>query len=73
MNLSNCPEIDNLTLNCYVGAKLSIAGYFRFAHLLNTIITIHCGIVLDFTMPKSAIRCRIRQCYLIEQSVRTGG
>ena len=33
MNLSNCAEFDNLTLNCSVGTKLSIEGNFPFAHL----------------------------------------
>ena len=31
MNLSNCAEFDNLTLNCSMGTKLSTAGYFPFA------------------------------------------
>ena len=147
MNLSNCAEFDNLTLNCSVGTKLSIAGYFPFAHFiwynmlttftrrkkywsdgkvfkqqlylagfLNSfvlnmqitlfhfkkdktyyhctinpktsiiilvsrskleskkciiwIIILDCGIVWDFTLPKSAICCRIRQCCQIGQSAR---
>ena len=36
MNLSNYVKFDNLTLNFSVGAKLSIAGYFPFAHLFIT-------------------------------------
>ena len=32
---------------------------------------IHCGIVLNFILPKSAICCRIRQCCLIGQLTRT--
>ena len=34
INLSNCFEFDNLTLNCSVGTKLSKAGYFPFAHYI---------------------------------------
>ena len=37
MNLSNCTEFDNLTLNFSVGTKLSRVGYFPFAHLLDSI------------------------------------
>ena len=37
MTLSNCAEFDNITLNCFVGTKFSIAGYFPFAHLFDTI------------------------------------
>ena len=35
------------------------------------IIKMHCGIVLDFILPKLAIYCRIRQHCLIGQSART--
>ena len=34
MNLSNSVEFDNLTLNCSVGTKWSVAGCFSFTHLL---------------------------------------
>ena len=36
--MSNCSEFNNLTLNCCVGTKLSIAGYLPFAHLFDTIL-----------------------------------
>ena len=39
---------------------------------INYLITVmHCGIVLNFTLPKSALSYRIRQCCLIGQSART--
>ena len=37
MNLSNCVEFDNLTLNCSMGTVLSKARYFSFAQLFDTI------------------------------------